>query len=57
MFVEIVLQGQFSAVSSQLMDKQTKTRLLIEKKQPGEEDFDTIKLVSNGAYGLVLASG
>ena len=36
-----------------LTDKQMKTRLLTEKKQPCQDDFETIKLVSNGAYGYV----
>jgi hypothetical protein len=40
-----------SVVQSQVMDKQTKTRLFMQKKQPVVDDFETIKLISNGAYG------
>lgn len=43
----MLLQSQ----STQLTDKQSKTRLLMQKQQPCEEDFETIKLISNGAYG------
>ena len=32
-------------------DKQLVTHMLTHKKQPSQEDFETIKLVSNGAYG------
>lgn len=31
------------------------TRELLEKKPPCQEDYETIKLVSNGAYGYVVA--
>ena len=29
----------------------------MQKRQPCEDDFETIKLISNGAYGYVISNG
>jgi hypothetical protein len=36
-----------------MTEKQSKMRQLMQKKQPCQEDFETIRLISNGAYGYV----
>lgn len=47
----------FIYCQNKLLTEKQANRKLLTKKPPSEDDFETIKLISNGAYGWVHYMG